>query len=57
MMSMTLSLVLCFLMAEVVELLAVYKSVPNGGRRYCWKERVAFTNNPDTWVYRASLHH
>ena len=19
-------------------------------------ERVAFTNNPDTWVYRASLH-
>ena len=20
-------------------------------------ERVAFTNNPDTWVYRASLHH
>ena len=20
-------------------------------------ERVAFTNNPDTWVYRATLHH
>ena len=21
------------------------------------RERVPFTNNPDTWVYRASLHH
>ena len=45
MMSTTLSLVLSFLMAEV------NTGVPNSGRR------AAFTNNPDTWVYRASLHH
>ena len=48
---MTLPLVLSFLTAEVVELLTVNKRISNGGRG------VAFTNNPDRWLYRASSHH
>ena len=50
---------LLFLTVDVVELLMINKRIPNSGRRYYTLEgeRATFTNNPDTWVYRASLHH